>query len=171
VVCDVEQTFGIGDQERFDVIIFADILEHVRNREEIILRARRHLKPDGIIIASTGNVAHLWIRLSLLFGRFSYTEKGILDKTHVHLFTRRSFRRLFRDCALRRIKEEYCPIPFENIIPGWNKVSTIATELSMFFAWAWPTMFAYQFVLTLSPHEADPGLLLRAEHIMARYDD
>jgi hypothetical protein len=68
-VCDVEQGFGVDKERRFDLIVLADILEHVRNPEEMLLRARQHLRPGGRILASTGNVAHLYVRLALLLGR------------------------------------------------------------------------------------------------------
>ena len=170
IACDVERSFGLSENEMFDIIIFADILEHVRNPEQLIMRARRHLKPQGVIIASTGNVAHIWIRLMLLFGQFTYAERGILDRTHVRLFTRRTFRKLFRECALRKLDERYCAIPFENIFPDWHVVSNAASYVNMFFAWLWPTMFAYQFVLTLSVDDSAPSELLRLEQINAAYD-
>src|SRR2546425_8079694 len=89
-VCDVEQTFGIDKGRRFDLIVIADVLEHVRNPEDVLLHARQHLKPGGRVLASTGNAAHVYVRLALLYGNFTYTERGILDKTHVRLFTRKT---------------------------------------------------------------------------------
>jgi 2-polyprenyl-3-methyl-5-hydroxy-6-metoxy-1,4-benzoquinol methylase len=73
---------------KFDVMIFADILEHLIY-PEIVLKyfVSNFLKNNGKVIISLPNIAHLSIRLKLLFGRFDYTDSGILDKTHLHLYT------------------------------------------------------------------------------------
>ena len=58
------------------------------------LKKKVDKNPKLRIIASTGNVGFLIIRLMLLFGSFNYGEKGILDKTHTRLFTFSSFKNL-----------------------------------------------------------------------------
>jgi 2-polyprenyl-3-methyl-5-hydroxy-6-metoxy-1,4-benzoquinol methylase len=168
-VCDVEQSFGVDKERRFDLIVLADVLEHVRNPEELLLRARQHLAPGGRILASTGNVAHLYVRLSLLFGRFTYTERGILDRTHVRLFTRSTFRRLFRLCSLRVVRERSSPIPFENLLPGWPRVADALCWLDMAVGRLWPSLLAYQTVLEAEMDDRAPTDLLRQAQIAAPY--
>lgn len=74
----------------FDYITFADVLEHLRNPEEVIVRAKRLLKQDGSIIFSVPNIAHNSVLISLLNNEFEYTDVGLLDSTHIHFFTKNS---------------------------------------------------------------------------------
>lgn len=75
-------------KEKFDVLIFADVLEHVLYPEEVLdFFVESYLKKDGKVIISLPNIANWQIRLNLLFGKFEYTETGIMDRTHLHLYT------------------------------------------------------------------------------------
>ena len=70
---------------QFDTIIFADVLEHVLYPEEVLkFFVDKYLKSEGKVIISLPNIANWQIRLQLLFGRFNYTETGIMYKTHLH---------------------------------------------------------------------------------------
>ncbi len=146
IVADIEQDFGLQPGNQFDCIILADILEHVRNPESVLMRARRLLKPNGRIIASMGNVAHLFIRLELLMGNFIYTERGILDRTHCRLCTRKSFFKLLRDCGFYIIQKRAAPLPFDAVITGRPFLSDSLCYLNMSFASVWPSLFAYQII-------------------------
>jgi len=83
--------------QKFDVAIFGDVLEHLRNPWEVLRKTRQLLQPEGYVVASIPNVAHGTIRLALLQGRFEYTEFGILDNTHLRFFTCKTVETLFRD--------------------------------------------------------------------------
>ena len=78
---------------RLDVVLFADVLEHVADPRALLLAARDVLAPDGVVILSVPNVAHWTVRWDLLRGRFGYREVGILDATHLRWFTRQSLLR------------------------------------------------------------------------------
>ena len=65
------------------------LIEHLRDPQAFLTRAPL-LRPEGRLLLSTPNIANWAMRLSLLFGRFRYTEWGILDRTHTHLFTRKT---------------------------------------------------------------------------------
>ena len=77
----------------FDYVVIADVIEHLRHRQQLLRGARRFLVEGGRLIISTPNIALWFYRLSLLVGRFEYGPRGILDETHVHFFTRATFRR------------------------------------------------------------------------------
>ena len=81
--------------QEFDVAVFGDVLEHLRNPWKILEETKQILRKDGYIVASIPNIAHGAIRLSLLEGRFEYTELGILDNTHLRFFTRKTVEELF----------------------------------------------------------------------------
>ena len=84
----------------FDAIVYGDVLEHLADPLPVLVALNRSLAPGGRVIVSVPNVAHLWVRLSLLLGRWEYADRGILDRTHVRFFTRRSFARLLGDAGL-----------------------------------------------------------------------
>jgi 2-polyprenyl-3-methyl-5-hydroxy-6-metoxy-1,4-benzoquinol methylase len=86
---------------RFDLIIFADVLEHLINPSLVLAYfVNNYLKKGGKIIISLPNVAHLSIRLNLLLGRFEYTQMGILDKTHLRLYTLASAKKMIKESGL-----------------------------------------------------------------------
>ncbi len=100
--------------KRFDRILLLDILEHLLHPEGILKEVRRVLREDGgEVIVSVPNVANIWVRLMLLAGRFDYTERGILDKTHVRFFTRKTARRLLETEGFTILEERLSLIPVE----------------------------------------------------------
>jgi 2-polyprenyl-3-methyl-5-hydroxy-6-metoxy-1,4-benzoquinol methylase len=71
----------------FDVIIFADVIEHLQNPSLTLGRvSKRLLKDNGKICFSIPNMAHLSVRFDLMSGRFPYKSRGLLDKTHLHFY-------------------------------------------------------------------------------------
>ena len=96
---------------RFDYILFADVLEHLRNPEHVMKRAVGLLKEDGTIIASIPNVAHADILINLLNGRWNYTPLGLLDDTHIHFWAVRNMDDLFLQAGLSVISKDYTILP------------------------------------------------------------
>lgn len=90
--------------EKFDVIIFADILEHLLFPEKALLYFKKMLKPNGRIIISLPNVALWRVRLQLLLGQFDYTDYGVLDNTHLHLYTFKSAKKMIELSNFKVIK-------------------------------------------------------------------
>jgi 2-polyprenyl-3-methyl-5-hydroxy-6-metoxy-1,4-benzoquinol methylase len=76
------------EPESFETVVCGDLIEHLRRPQDFLARLRPLLRSGGRLVLTTPNVANWTIRLQLLFGRFRYTERGILDRTHTHLFTR-----------------------------------------------------------------------------------
>ena len=79
---------------KFDVIVFADILEHVYDPFSVLKIYRKFLKEKGTIIVSVPNIATWLMRLKLLFGSFNYMDTGTLDRTHIRFFTKKSITKL-----------------------------------------------------------------------------
>lgn len=80
---------------KFDYILFGDVLEHLHNPQRTIEYCRSILKENGRILASIPNVMHISVMRQLLRGEFRYTDVGLLDKTHIHLFTAKEIARMF----------------------------------------------------------------------------
>lgn len=145
---DLENMPDIPLDREFDYIILGDIVEHVRNSEKLLKELSKVLKMGGMLIASTGNIAIWFYRLSLLIGRFNYGTRGILDKTHVHLYTVDSFKRLFSNCGFRVVSTSYTGLPFEFIFEstGKSRLLRLVGHLYFFFVRLWPKLFAYQVI-------------------------
>lgn len=82
--------------EQFDVIILADVLEHLVNPATLVRRIREHdlLTRSGFLIISIPNASHIAILASLAAGDFPYRPTGLLDETHLRFFTLTSLHRL-----------------------------------------------------------------------------
>lgn len=83
----------------FDVVLFGDVLEHLRDPVAVLRQARPVLAPGGSVVISVPNIAHGDVRLALLQGRFDYTKVGLLDDTHLKFFTRDSLVTLLHDAG------------------------------------------------------------------------
>jgi O-antigen biosynthesis protein len=85
----------ILSEQTFDVAIFGDVLEHLRNPWQILENVKNHLNPGGFVVASIPNIAHGAVRLSLLQGQFNYQKYGVLDNTHIRFFTKTTIDEMF----------------------------------------------------------------------------
>jgi 2-polyprenyl-3-methyl-5-hydroxy-6-metoxy-1,4-benzoquinol methylase len=147
VVADLEEAAPRLDGP-FDAIVCGDVLEHLTDPLRVLTSLTRALAPGGTVVVSVPNVAHLWVRLSLLLGRFEYADRGILDRTHLRFFTRRTFLRFLREAGLEPRELCVTPVPLPLVVPerlhgGWLRALHAAGALA---ARAWPGGLAYQFV-------------------------
>lgn len=76
-------------QNKFDYIVFGDVLEHLPYPSEILKKCKSILISGGGIVASIPNVAHLAVRVMLLEGRWEYRDVGIMDNTHLRFFDKK----------------------------------------------------------------------------------
>ena len=90
---------------KFDVIIFADVLEHIVYPDKVLsFFIKNYLKKNGEIIISLPNIANWQVRLNLLFGKFNYSEIGIMDRTHLHFYTFKNIYEMSEKCNLKTLK-------------------------------------------------------------------
>ena len=101
VVGDLEQLDLVAElgEGRFDVIVFGDVLEHLRDPLPVLRQARALLAPGGYVVISIPNIAHGAVRLTLLQGRFDYRPLGLLDSTHIRFFTRDNLKALLHEAG------------------------------------------------------------------------
>jgi 2-polyprenyl-3-methyl-5-hydroxy-6-metoxy-1,4-benzoquinol methylase len=112
---DLADTFG---DQRFDVVLCLDVLEHLVEPLDTLRRLKDLLTPSGILVASIPNVTHAAVRLQLLGGAFTYTDTGLLDRTHVRFFDRTEVTALFDDAGLTVLERlEVRREPHETEIP------------------------------------------------------
>ena len=122
----------------FDVVLCGDVVEHLRDPVAALARLRPLLKEGGRLVLSTPNVANWAIRLSLLAGRWRYTDRGLLDRTHTHLFTRATLREALEQAGYRVER-----LDFSVPVPGG---SDLLDGLAYAVGRLRPSLFAYQFV-------------------------
>ena len=145
----LEEPLNLPFDREFDYVLLADVLEHLRNADSLLKEVPRYLAEDGKVIASTGNVALWYVRLMLMLGRFEYRDKGILDRTTLHLYTVSTFRDVFTALGYRVVSERVTPIPFELVFEstGNNSVIDFITDIYYAVTRIWPKMFAYQTII------------------------
>ncbi|MFZ5880203.1 MAG: class I SAM-dependent methyltransferase [Chloroflexota bacterium] len=132
----------------YDVVVLGDVLEHMP-APEIALKRLVELQSLGSrFIISVPNVANLWVRLHLLMGHFDYTERGILDRTHLRFFTRKTLLDLAEGAGLEIVSIKTTPIPLELVSPFF--VTPTGKLIHATLAWTTsllPTLLGYQFLI------------------------
>lgn len=106
-------------------------------------------KKGSLVVLSTPNIANLAIRLSLFLGNFDYSERGILDRTHLRFFTFKSLKKMLDDADLEILTVRTTPIPLPELIPALknSKTGAFLGFLIDKMTFVWKTLFAYQFVI------------------------
>lgn len=132
----------------FDVMVFGDVLEHLKDPNTVLQEFVRQLSENGEVIISMPNVANIYVRLNLLFGRFNCTDRGLLDKTHLHFYTRKSFQQFVSEAGLDIETLTATPIPLPLVVPvSWQgKIFGWLHAANAWLARTWQTLFGYQFV-------------------------
>lgn len=95
-VADIEQRNLQFDQDRFDYILFGDVLEHLRDPEGALRYCLELLREDGRVCACIPNFMHFSVMQDLLHGNFTYQDMGLLDRTHIHMFTYKEIMKMFQ---------------------------------------------------------------------------
>ncbi len=134
--------------EKFDVVVCADILEHLKNPARVLRQLTACVVPNGTVIISVPNIAHLWVRLQLMLGRFKYMDRGILDRTHLRFFTLSSFLEFLKEADLELVELDATPVPLPLLVPQryHGQVLNLIHSASARLSRLWKTMFGYQFV-------------------------
>jgi SAM-dependent methyltransferase len=137
-------------QGKFSYAICGDILEHLRDPGSLLRQVAQILERDGLLIASLPNSGNLYFRLVILAGRFPQEDKGLFDRTHLHFYMWRGWRELFAAAGFQIDDRRVSGIPVGLAAPGWDGGVVIRALEWLAYAAArvWPTLFAYQFVVT-----------------------
>ncbi|MEJ7841883.1 MAG: class I SAM-dependent methyltransferase [Rubrobacter sp.] len=139
----------------FDVLVFGDVLEHLKDPLRALESFKPLLNPGGHVVASIPNIAHGSVRLALLQGRFRYRPLGLLDNTHLRFFTRASVEEMFEEAGflitdLRRTTQGLFSTEIE--VDGDNVPDDVVRLLQED-----PEAATYQFVLAAKPYGAMEG--------------
>ena len=135
--------------QRYDRIVCADVLEHLRQPERILDTCRDLLAPQGQLLISVPNAAYCGLVAELLHGEFKYREEGLLDRTHLRFFTRSSLLRLLReqgwaieglDTIRRELPDSEFTVAFDSLPPAAAR-----------YLLAQPDALTYQFLGAAQP--------------------
>jgi SAM-dependent methyltransferase len=144
--------------ERFQVVIAADVLEHVYRPLDVLTGMKSLLSDDGQIIVSLPHVGHAGMTGSLLTSNFEYREWGLLDKTHIRFFGLTNIDSLFSNAGLAITRVEFVvrhPLETE-FAPLWTSLSTSQQNLIL----STPSSYVYQAVVCAVPSEQTGSKLM-----------
>lgn len=135
-------------KSEYNLIILGDVLEHLIDPKEILAQLVSKLSQNGRILISVPNVANITIRLSLLFGRFRYTDRGILDRTHLRFFDSRAFKDLIIFNETEIVYYSITPIPIELLFKFFarGKFGQAVQNLVWIISKLAPNLFGYQHI-------------------------
>lgn len=144
IIGDVESLNKLSlPEESFDIILYGDVLEHLKNPAEVIKNFSKYLKKEGYIVISIPNIANWRIRLNLLFGKFNYQDDGILDKTHLRFYTKKTLKNMIVKSGYKINKWDIAPsLPLPMFIQ--NKMPD---KLRYKIAKQFEALFSMQFVI------------------------
>jgi len=150
VSADLDQGIGpaIADLggRKYDCVLLLDVLEHLRRPDVMLRDCHAVIKDRGRLIVSLPNVANITVRIALLLGRFTYTERGILDRTHLRFFTWRSARALLEENGWDIVEQKATVMPIELVL-GLSPDNRLLRALNGLLAFAtrlMPRLLGYQ---------------------------
>ena len=143
-VVDISREDPPGKPGEYDAVLCGDVLEHLADPAAALRRLRPFVAPGGRLVASVPNGANWALRLSLLAGRWNYTDRGLLDRTHLRNFTRRSFLETIGAGGFEVVETDVtCPIP---VLRG-GRLSAAAHAVALVL----PGLLAYQHLAMARP--------------------
>lgn len=169
--CDLLTLFA---NKRYDYIVCADVLEHLRQPERILDACRQLLAPGGQLLVSVPNAGYAGLIAELLQGEFRYREEGLLDRTHLRFFTRRSLSRFLGehgwsidtlDTVRRELPESEFAIRFDELPPAVARYLLAAPDALayQFIGAAQPVAATADNALHYAPEEGDAQALFTAQ--------
>lgn len=144
-------------KKSFDYIVCGDILEHLYDPLSITENLKEFLADDGHMVISLPNIAHGSVKLSLLEDDFTYNELGLLDKTHIRFFTRKTILDFLLKARLEIIQTNHVFMPFETKLES-IKVSNFPMEIIELVAQD-QNSFIYQYVIKSKKSSLDAEAL------------
>ncbi len=155
-------SFSAPIGEKIDYVLLIDVLERLSNPEIFLANLREQLSThNSKIIIATANVGFVIMRLSLLFGRFNYGKRGILDFTHKRLFTFRSLKRILTQQGFIIEQIAGIPVPMEFLFSN-RRSCRIALTINRWLMRISRSLFSFQIVTIARPKPTLQHLLASA---------
>jgi 2-polyprenyl-3-methyl-5-hydroxy-6-metoxy-1,4-benzoquinol methylase len=150
----------LPEDHPFDTVLALDIIEHLISPESFLesLRQAACLRGSRIIL-STPNITFLPLRFMFLFGFFNYGKRGILDRTHMRLYTIGSLHRMLQQAGFEVISLRGVPAPFPLAFGRTSWIGKILLEINRMLVLIWPGAFSYQIYCEAKPSPTLDDLL------------
>lgn len=117
--------------KQYDVITFLDVLEHCIDPNDVLATLRKNVKPGGRVYVSLPNIVNLIDRWLILRGKFDYQEYGVMDRTHLRFFTKKT--------AVQLVSSHFTSVKCIAYTPRHFMLKSVVKF--------WPTLFAMQFIV------------------------
>ncbi|MCY7300511.1 MAG: class I SAM-dependent methyltransferase [Ilumatobacteraceae bacterium] len=154
VEADLEDGVPLEVGDGYDVIIAADVVEHLSRPDRLLGSLHDRLGADGVVLVSVPNVSHWYPRARIALGKFDYDRRGILDAGHLRFFTRRSFIRLTERAGYVATRCVPVGLPIEVLSRSGSQsriARRIVSSLDHLGLLVLPGLFAFQYVVELRP--------------------
>lgn len=140
----------------YDIVVCADVLEHIRHGAEVLRQCKRLLTSEGSALLSIPNVAYSGLLAELMEGEFRYRAEGLLDSTHLRFYTRRTLLRFLKQegwqiGALETIERD---LPASEFRVAFDALPPAVARHLL----ALPDALTYQFVVAARPSDAPTRL-------------
>lgn len=145
-VHDLETGLPADLDSNYDCVICSHVLEHICYPQLMMQDLQRSIVPGGILILALPNLLFWKSRIQLLFGKFRYTETGVMDYTHVRWYTLNSLSEIVETYGfevINRYGSGYIPVPFLRKLLGMG----IARPIDRWAARKLPGLFGHQLIL------------------------
>ncbi|MEO7392288.1 MAG: class I SAM-dependent methyltransferase, partial [Ramlibacter sp.] len=138
--------------ERYDYIVCADVLEHLREPERVLRECPALLAEGGRLLISVPNAAYSGLVAELLEGRFTYRDEGLLDRTHLRFFTRGSLSEFLagQGWVIDAIQRIEMPLNESEFRPSIDQLPPSVGRYLL----ALPEASTYQFIVSAVPGAA-----------------
>ena len=147
----------VVDDGPYDLVVAADVLEHLREPGRMLSELHALVAPGGRLLVSVPNFSHWYVRARVATGHFDYDRRGILDRGHLRFFTARTMRRLLHSTGWRLRQSATTGLPFGVADRGGRRGTSallrrLAGRVDDVGVRRWPSMFAYQLLYELEPN-------------------
>lgn len=157
MIADIEEYgWSTPSDGLYDIVIAADVLEHLVHPEETLIKLKNVCKQNGILVASLPNFVNIYVRINILLGRIPIYCKGLFDQGHLHLFTRKQMRSILQKTGWVVEKAEITTIPLCIVFPFLKKEKyswflSVVRNITRWF----PSLLGYQEVfICRNPNDA-----------------
>ncbi len=151
IEADIEKYEFNDEFGRIDYILLLDIIEHLKSPERLLRVLRQRFSRDRPeLIITTANIGFLTMRVGLLFGRFDYGSRGLLDMDHKRLFTFSTLHRTLEINGYDVVKKYGVPAPFPLAL-GDGVLARLLLIINRILIGISKSLFSYQIAIIATP--------------------